>query len=97
MRQQCLSYFPDPLARFREAFQLLLGPKTLADIDINNPQIRYIQGAATLGIENLSSGEKEAFNIVFDLFSAIRTTALCFSTEPELHLHPELSFLFILK
>jgi hypothetical protein len=46
--------FPDPLASFRDAFGLLLGPKQLADIDINNPQIRYLQDGTTLGIDSLS-------------------------------------------
>jgi putative AbiEii toxin of type IV toxin-antitoxin system len=84
--------FPDPLARFREAFNLLLGPKTLADIDISSPQIRYIQDGVLLGIEQLSSGEKEAFNIVFDLLLRQPEDCIIFFDEPELHLHPELSF-----
>jgi len=84
--------FPDPLQRFREAFGLLLGPKQLADIDISNPQIRYIQDGATLDISNLSSGEKEAFNIVFDLLLRQPNDCIIFFDEPELHLHPELSF-----
>jgi len=84
--------FPDPLTRFREAFHLLLGPKILADIDLNNPQIRYVQGNTTLSIDNLSSGEKESFNIVFDLLLRNPHDCIVFFDEPELHLHPELSF-----
>jgi ABC-type cobalamin/Fe3+-siderophores transport system ATPase subunit len=84
--------FPDPLAPFRDAFGLLLGPKQLADIDINNPQIRYIQDGTTLGIDSLSSGEKEAFNIVFDLLLRRPEDCVIFFDEPELHLHPELAF-----
>lgn len=84
--------FPDPLNRFREAFSLLLSPKTLADIDITNPQIRYQLDGQILGIETLSSGEKEAFNIVFDLLVRQPQDCIVLFDEPELHLHPELSF-----
>ena len=84
--------FPDPLARFRDAFHLLLGPKKLGDIDIANPQIHYLQGDVVLGIDQLSSGEKEAFNIVFDLLLRQPEDCIIFFDEPELHLHPELSF-----
>jgi ABC-type cobalamin/Fe3+-siderophores transport system ATPase subunit len=84
--------FPDPLAKFRDAFQLLLGPKVLADIDITNPQIRYVEDGTVLGIDNLSSGEREAFNIIFDLLLRNPQDCIVFFDEPELHLHPELSF-----
>jgi AAA domain, putative AbiEii toxin, Type IV TA system len=84
--------FPDPLSKFRDAFQLLLAPKLLADIDITNPQIRYVENGTTLGIDSLSSGEREAFNIIFDLLLRNPQDCIVFFDEPELHLHPELSF-----
>lgn len=86
--------FPDPLLKFKEAFHLLLSPKELVDIDINvgTPQIKYTIDGATLDVDQLSSGEKEVFSIVFDLLLRNPEDCVIFFDEPEMHLHPELSF-----
>jgi hypothetical protein len=57
----------EPLKKFRDAFNILLSPKELADIPIENPKIEYLENGQLLAIDNLSSGEREVFTIVFDL------------------------------
>lgn len=82
----------DPLKKFKEAFSLLLSPKELADIPMTNPKIQYIENGQLLPIESLSSGEREVFTTVFDLLLHKPSDCIIFFDEPEMHLHPELSF-----
>jgi len=82
----------DPLQKFKEAFSLLLSPKKLADIPISNPKIQYIENEQVLPIDSLSSGEREVFTTVFDLLLHEPSDCIVFFDEPEMHLHPELSF-----
>lgn len=84
--------FPDPLKSFKDAFSSLLAPKTLADIDLASPQLRYVSDGQLLDIGTLSSGEKEVLSVVFDLLLHAPEDCIIFIDEPELHLHPELSF-----
>jgi len=82
----------DPLKKFKEAFNLLLSPKELTDIPLSNPKIQYLDNGQLLAIESLSSGEREVFTTVFDLLLHEPSDCVVFFDEPEMHLHPELSF-----
>jgi len=82
----------DPLRKFKEAFNLLLSPKQLMDIPLGNPRIQYLDNGQLLSIESLSSGEREVFTTVFDLLLHEPSDCVVFFDEPEMHLHPELSF-----
>jgi predicted ATPase len=84
--------FPDPLKAFKDAFALLVAPKRLLDPDPRNQHLLYEYDGRQFQLNSLSSGEREVVNIVFDFI--LRTTSDCivFFDEPELHLHPELSY-----
>ena len=84
--------FPDPLEPYRAAFQQLLAPKRLADIDSRNQKIKYEHDGKTLTIDTPSSGEREVVNIVFDFILRNPSDCIVLFDEPELHLHPELSY-----
>lgn len=84
--------FPDPLEKFGEAFSLLLSPKKLSDIDIADPKLEYEIEGQRLPIDTLSSGEKEVLAVTFDLILRNPSDSIVLFDEPELHLHPELSF-----
>lgn len=82
----------DPLKKYKDMFRLLLSPKELEDIPLENPKIQYVEAGQLLAIEALSSGEREVFTIVFDLLLHEPHDCIIFFDEPEMHLHPELSF-----
>lgn len=84
--------FPDPLSTFKEAFSQLLAPKTLLDPDPRNQKLYYEYKTERLSIDLLSSGEREVVNIVFDFILRAPSDCIIFFDEPELHLHPELSY-----
>lgn len=84
--------YPDPLEPFKAAFSQLLAPKELLDPDPKNQRLTYSIGGQTFGIDQLSSGEREVVNIVFDFLLRHPTDCIVFFDEPELHLHPELSY-----
>src|SRR6266496_193456 len=84
--------FSDPLESFKEAFSQLLAPKVLLDAEVRNQRLTYSSDGQTLGIESLSSGEREVLNITFDFLLRLPSHCIIFFDEPELHLHPELSY-----
>lgn len=84
--------FPDPLQPFKDAFWQLLAPKRLVEISARNQQIMYEFEGQKLPIDLLSSGEKEVVNIVFDFLLRGPSHSIIVFDEPELHLHPELSY-----
>ena len=84
--------FPDPLEPFKLAFRQLLAPKELADPDPQKQSLEYIYDGKTFPIASLSSGEREVVNIVFDFLLRGARDCIVFFDEPELHLHPELSY-----
>jgi energy-coupling factor transporter ATP-binding protein EcfA2 len=85
--------FPDALTPFKNAFSQLLAPKILIDPKIQNQQLEYrTEGGDDLPITALSSGEREVTNIVFDFLLRDPSDCVAIFDEPELHLHPELSF-----
>ena len=85
--------FPDALTAFKVAFSQLLAPKELIDPEIKNQQLYYrTEQGDSLPITELSSGEREVVNIVFDFLLRAPSDCVVIFDEPELHLHPELSY-----
>jgi hypothetical protein len=84
----------DPLAAFKAAFRQLLAPKELVDVDVNKQTLEFRngEGLEALPITSLSSGEREVVNIVFDFLLRNPEDCVVIFDEPELHLHPELSY-----
>jgi len=87
--------FPDPLEKFKHAFRQLLAPKELLDADLNSQQLKYLSNGQELLLNTLSSGEREVINIVFDFILRNPSNCIIFFDEPEIHLHPELSYKLI--
>jgi predicted ATPase len=84
--------FRDPLEKFYEAFAKLLPGRTLESLDEQSQTIRYRIGNTVLPLTSLSSGEKEVVTIVFDFLLRDPHDCIIVFDEPELHLHPELSY-----
>ena len=91
-RGQMLLDFPDVLAPFKEAFWQLVAPKRLVEVNTRDQQIYYEADGNKLPLESLSSGEKEVVNIAFDFILRQPEDCVVLFDEPELHLHPELSY-----
>lgn len=87
-----LDGFPDPIEPFKAAFRLLLAPKELVEPDPKNQQLYYTYDGQSFPVTSLSSGEREVVNIVFDFLLRNPAHSVVFFDEPELHLHPELSY-----
>jgi hypothetical protein len=87
--------FPDPVAAFKNAFASLLAPKELADLQPKTQILEYILNGERFPFDSLSSGEREVVNIVFDFLLRRPQDCIVFFDEPELHLHPELSYKMI--
>lgn len=85
--------FPDPLVKFKEAFTKLLPGKTLVDLNEQTQVVQFTPGGGvTLPLSSLSSGEREVVTIVFDFLLRDPQHCVIVFDEPELHLHPELSY-----
>ncbi len=84
--------FRDPLEKFYEAFTKLLPGRTLEAFDEQSQTIQYRIDGVLLPLNSLSSGEKEVVTIVFDFLLRDPHDCIIVFDEPELHLHPELSY-----
>ena len=84
--------WPDPLAPFKDSFSRLLAPKQLVEANLQQQTLIYREGTGVFQINQLSSGEREVVNIVFDFLLRGPEDCIVFFDEPELHLHPELSY-----
>ncbi len=84
--------FGDPLQSFKDAFELLVAPKRLLDPDPRQQRLAYEYEGQQHPLSSLSSGEREVVNIVFDFILRTSSDCVIFFDEPELHLHPELSY-----
>ncbi len=82
----------DPLEKFKQAFSRLLPGKSLIRLDQKTQEIQYRVGDTTLPLTSLSSGEREVVTIVFDFLLRDPQDCIVVFDEPELHLHPELSY-----
>jgi predicted ATP-binding protein involved in virulence len=89
--------FEDPLSAFKTAFRQLLPGKSLAPIDERTQTLQYRLDDSTdnLPLDSLSSGEREVVTIVFDFLLRDPQDSIIIIDEPELHLHPELSYRLI--
>ena len=84
--------FQDPLDSFRDIFYRLLAPKRFLQADAKTQKITYEFNDTELDFNTLSSGEREVINIAFDFLLRSPSHCIVFFDEPELHLHPELSY-----
>jgi ABC-type cobalamin/Fe3+-siderophores transport system ATPase subunit len=87
-----LSKYVDPITPFREIFFQLLGPKEMVDPDPQRQTLEFKHENVVHPITALSSGEREVVNIAFDFLLRRPEDCIVLFDEPELHLHPELSF-----
>lgn len=85
--------FADPLEKFAEAFSKLLPGKKLEELDNQQSNsINYSEKGKVLPLTSLSSGERELVSIVFDFLLRNPKDCIILFDEPELHLHPELTY-----
>jgi AAA domain, putative AbiEii toxin, Type IV TA system len=84
--------FPDPLLPFKNAFSQLLAPKELLEPEARQQELFYSYEGQQFPLSSLSSGEREVVNIVFDFLLRNPSHSIIIFDEPELHLHPELSY-----
>lgn len=91
-RQSMNLDFTDPMEPFKDIFRQLLGPKELADLTMGDQRLKYVDGDNTFPFDSLSSGEREVINIAFDFLLRRPRDCIVVFDEPELHLHPELSY-----
>lgn len=83
----------DPTQKFEEIFHELLYPKKMVSIRHNSLTIQYLDENEELRpFSELSSGEKEVIVLAFDVLLQNPSDSVILIDEPELHLHPELSF-----
>jgi energy-coupling factor transporter ATP-binding protein EcfA2 len=84
--------FSDPMDAFKQAFSLLLAPKELVDPSAREQRLEYRLDGEVRDFSTLSSGEHEVANIAFDFLLRKPQDCIVFFDEPDLHLHPELSY-----
>lgn len=84
--------YPDVLKPFKDAFSQLLAPKKMLEVSAQDQQLYYEHNDLKLSFDSLSSGEREVINIVFDFLLRDPQHCVVVFDEPELHLHPELSY-----
>jgi predicted ATPase len=84
--------FQYPLEKFEDAFSKLLPGKTLEKLNEQSQTVMYKTDDAVLPLTSLSSGEREVVTIVFDFLLRDPKDSIIVFDEPELHLHPELSY-----
>lgn len=87
--------FTDPMEPFKRIFSRLLGPKELVDPSPKAQRLEYLSEGQVFDFSTLSSGEREVVNIAFDFQLRQPQDCIVFFDEPELHLHPELSYKLI--
>lgn len=88
---------PDPLIKYKEIFAQLLPGKELLDIKPESPrefQYKNVTGDI-LPFSSLSSGEQEVVKVIFDVARKDIRHSIIIVDEPELHLHPTLTFKLI--
>jgi ABC-type cobalamin/Fe3+-siderophores transport system ATPase subunit len=95
--EQIIKEHPDPLEKYKEIFTSLLPGKILQDIDPAKPrefQFKESTGEV-LPFSSLSSGEQEVVKVLFDVVRKEIKHSVVIVDEPELHLHPTLTFKLI--
>jgi predicted ATPase len=88
---------PDPLEKYKKIFKDLLPGKQLLDINPAKPgEFRYQdETGVVLAFNTLSSGEQEVIKVLFDVARKEIKHSIILVDEPELHLHPTLTFKLI--
>lgn len=97
-QKEILKRFPDRFLQFKKIFAQLLPDKELQAIDPGSPsEFHYkISGQdQPLPFNTLSSGEHEVVKICFDFLLKSISHCVVLFDEPELHLHPSLTFRLI--
>lgn len=83
----------DPTQKYLDTFDMLLYPKKMLPIDIKQLTIQYLDDdGITREFNELSSGEREVVILTFDVLAQDPDDCLILIDEPEVHLHPELTF-----
>ena len=92
-----LSRYPDSFLPYQQVFSQLLPGKQLEAIDPKQPkEFHYSLGdSEPLPFVSLGSGEQEVVKIAFDLIWKQIKHCVILLDEPELHLHPTLTFRLI--
>lgn len=92
-----LSRHPDPFLPYQEIFSELLPGKQLEAIDPKQPkEFHYsLVDSQPLPFASLGSGEQEVVKVAFDLTWKKTRHCVILVDEPELHLHPTLTFRLI--
>lgn len=91
-----LTKLKDPTEKYINIFGKLLYPKKMLPIDINSSTIQYKDDdGTTRQFSELSSGEREVVILTFDIITQNPSHCLILIDEPEVHLHPELTFRLI--
>lgn len=91
-----LNKLSDPTEKYIDIFGKLLYPKQMVMIDINSYTIQYKDDQGEIRpFDQLSSGEREVVILTFDILAQDPSDCLILIDEPEIHLHPELTFRLI--
>ena len=93
--EDILKKFPHPLEKYKTIFSQLLPGKELQDINPASPrEFQYIDttNSQILSFTSLSSGEQEVVKVIFDVARKDIKHSIIIVDEPELHLHPTLTF-----
>jgi len=95
--QQIFDNNPDPLIKYKEIFSSILPGKELQNIDPAHPgEFKYKDLSGNiLPFNTLSSGEQEVVKVLFDVARKDIKHSVVIVDEPELHLHPTLTFKLI--
>lgn len=88
---------PDPFKKYQQIFEDLLPGKKLLDINPAQPKEFQYQDESgqNLSFRSLSSGEQEVIKVLFDVARKEIRHSVIIVDEPELHLHPTLTFKLI--
>lgn len=92
-----LENYPHPLEKYKSIFADILPGKELQDINPAQPKEFHCKDKAgqVLPFSSLSSGEQEVIKVLFDVARKEIKHSVFIIDEPELHLHPTLTFKLI--
>ena len=96
-QSQILNKYPDPFQKYQDLFRSILPNKKLMNIDPRSPREFFYEDEREnkLSFTTLSSGEQEVIKILFDVARKDIRHSVVIVDEPELHLHPNLTFKLI--
>jgi len=91
---EIMHQIPDPMKKYKEMFSRILPEKKLQDINPQQPgEFKFTTAdGKTLPFSALSSGEQEVVKVLFDVLRKDIRHSVIIVDEPELHLHPTLTF-----